>query len=323
MLREGLSSHHNALMRDPGLHFLLFLLVLPVNRQVPNASATAAPTSRFIEVQPDVKLEVLDWGGGGRPLVLLPGLGDTAHVFDSFAVKLTANYHVYGITPRGFGSSSAPPPEPSNYSASRLGDDVAAVISALKLNRPVLAGHSVAGEVLSAIGAHHPDAVSALIYIDAGYPYALYDKAHGDLVLDSIALRNELAQVHLGTLPRNPSQLDEILADVKHVEEDLKQRKDDLSQLSPPGPIENPNSVALLDGEEQFTQIGLPVLAIFNVPHSPAFRRTMENQVHAFEVQVPQARIIRMENADHYLFQSKEAEMLRDVNEFIEGLKLQ
>ena len=31
--------------------------------------------------------------------------------------------------------------------------------------------------------------------------HALYDKAHGDLVLDSIALRNELAQVHLGTLP--------------------------------------------------------------------------------------------------------------------------
>jgi pimeloyl-ACP methyl ester carboxylesterase len=291
--------------------------------QAPNASATEAPTSRFIEVQPDVKLEVLDWGGSGRSLILLPGLGDTAHVFDSFAVKLTANYHVYGITPRGFGTSSAPPPEPSNYSASRLGDDVAAVISTLKLNRPVLAGHSVAGEVLSAIGAHHSAAVSALIYIDAGYPYALYDKAHGDLVLDSIALRNELAQVHLGTLPRNPSQLDEILADVKRVEEELQQRKDDLSQLSLPGPIENTNSVALLDGQEQFTQIALPVLAIFNVPHSPAFRRTMENQVHAFEVQVPQARIIRIENADHYLFQSKEAEVLRDVNDFIEGLKLQ
>jgi non-heme chloroperoxidase len=308
-------------MRKLGLLSLSFLPFLPVNTQAPSASATAAPTFRFIEVQPYVKLEVLDWGGSGRSVILLPGLGDTAHVFDSFAVKLTANYHVYGITPRGYGSSSAPPAEPSNYSASRLGDDVAAVISALKLNRPVLAGHSVAGEVLSAIGTHHPDAVSALIYIDAGYAYALYDEAHGDLVLDSIALRNQLADVHLGTLPRNPKQLDEILVDVKHVEEELQQRKDDLSQISPPGPIENPYSVALLDGEEQFTQIGLPVLAIFNVPHTPAFRRTMENQVDAFEVQVPQARIIRIENADHYLFQSKEAEVLRDVNDFIEGLK--
>jgi len=276
----------------------------------------------LVKVDRGVKLEVIDWGGSGRSFILLPGLGDTAHVFDSFAVKLAATYHVYGITPRGFGRSSAPPAESSNYSASRLGDDVAAVISALKLYRPVLAGHSVAGEVLSAIGTHHPNTLSALIYIDAGYPYALYDKAHGDLVLDSIALRNELAQVHLGTLPRNPKQLDEILTEVKHVEEELQQRKDDLSQISPPGPIENPYSVAFLDGEEQFTQIGLPVLAIFNVPHSPAFRRTMENQVHAFEVQVPQARIIRIANADHYLFQNKETEVLRDVNDFIEGLKL-
>jgi hypothetical protein len=59
-------------------------------------------------------------------------------------------------------------------------------------------------------------------------------------------------------------------------------KKDDLSQTPPPGPIENPNSVALLDGEEQFTQLGLPVLAIFNLPRSPVFRRTMEDQVHAF-----------------------------------------
>lgn len=136
---------------EVALLFLSFVPFLPVNAQAPNASATVPPTFRFIEVQPDVKLEVLDWGGSGRSVILLPGLGDTAHVFDSFAVKLTANFHVYGITPRGFGRSSAPPAEPSNYSASRLGDDVAAVISTLKIKRPVLVGHSVAGEVLSAI----------------------------------------------------------------------------------------------------------------------------------------------------------------------------
>ncbi len=37
-----------------------------------------------------------------------------------------------------------------------LGDDVLAVIKALNLHRPVLAGHSVAGEELSSIGSRHP-----------------------------------------------------------------------------------------------------------------------------------------------------------------------
>jgi non-heme chloroperoxidase len=63
---------------------------------------------QMITVDKDVKLEVLDWGGTGRPLVLLTGLGDNAHVFDKFAPKLIDRYHVYGITRRGFGASSKP-----------------------------------------------------------------------------------------------------------------------------------------------------------------------------------------------------------------------
>src|SRR5262249_5483247 len=72
---------------------------------------------QFITVDEGVKLEVVDWGGSGRPVVLLAGLGNDAHVFDKFAPKLTATYHVYGITRRGFGASSSPA---SGYSADRL-----------------------------------------------------------------------------------------------------------------------------------------------------------------------------------------------------------
>lgn len=278
---------------------------------------TTPHTVQFVAVDKNVKLEFLDWGGSGRPMILLPGLGDTAHVFDSFAQKLALNYHVIGITPRGFGQSSVPPPEPANYSPDRLADDVVAVIEALKLDHPVLAGHSVAGEVLSDMGARHPKSVSALIYIDAGYAFALYDEAHGDLVLDAIALRNQLDRLHLGTLPRNPAQVDELLTQVQQLEAELRQRKEYLSQTSPPNPIDNPVSVAMLDGQLKFTQIPLPVLAIFNVPHSAVFKSTMENQVKAFEVQVPHARIEKISNADHYLFQSNEAEVLSDINAFM------
>jgi hypothetical protein len=85
--------------------------------------------TQFIAVENNIKLEVLDWGGSGRPLVLLAGLGNTAHVFDKFAPKLSSAYHVYGITRRGFGASSAPfPSGDALYSADRLGDDVLAVL---------------------------------------------------------------------------------------------------------------------------------------------------------------------------------------------------
>jgi hypothetical protein len=145
--------------------------------------------STFIAVDKNVKLEVIDWGGSGRPLVLLAGLGNDAHVFDKFAPRLTATCHVYGITRRGFGASSAPTPANGNYSADRLGDDVLAVVGSLRLNRPVLVGHSIAGEELSSIGSRYPDKVAGLIYLDAGYSYAYYNRSRGDLILDSLELR--------------------------------------------------------------------------------------------------------------------------------------
>src|SRR5688572_2551180 len=62
----------------------------------------APHTDQFVTVDKDVRLEVLDWGGSGQPLVLLAGMGNTAHIFDRFAPKLIDQFHVYGITRRGF-----------------------------------------------------------------------------------------------------------------------------------------------------------------------------------------------------------------------------
>ena len=55
---------------------------------------TASHSIQFVSVENDVKLEVLDWGGSGRPLVLLAGGGNNAHGFDKFAPKLIDTYHV-------------------------------------------------------------------------------------------------------------------------------------------------------------------------------------------------------------------------------------
>ncbi len=80
--------------------------------------------------------------GPGRPLVLLAGGGYTAHVFDEFAPKLAASYHVYGTTRRGFGASGF---AASERTLNPLRDDVLTVVDALKLSRSVLVGHSIAG----------------------------------------------------------------------------------------------------------------------------------------------------------------------------------
>ena len=137
-------------------------------------------------------------------MILLAGLGNDAHVFDGFAEKFTASHHVYGITRRGFGASSKPLPEIAQHTADRLGDDVLAVMDALKIERPVLVGHSLAGEELSSIGSRHPDKVAGLVYLDAGYGYAFYDSANGDPIFDFFQLKKQLDQFTSGQV-RDPN----------------------------------------------------------------------------------------------------------------------
>jgi len=158
-------------------------------------------TVQFVTVDQDVKLEVLDWGGSGKALVLLAGLGGTAHVYDDFAPKLTSEYHVYGITRRGFGASSAPA---TGYSADRLADDVLAVLDALKIPKPVLVGHSIAGEELSSLGTRHPERLAGLIYLDAAYSYAFYAPSLGDWNIDLQELLKELDKLQFGKRPADP-----------------------------------------------------------------------------------------------------------------------
>ncbi len=55
-----------------------------------------------------VRLHTVDWGGEGRTILLFPGLGDTARIYDGLAARLSASYRVLGLTRRGHGRSQRP-----------------------------------------------------------------------------------------------------------------------------------------------------------------------------------------------------------------------
>lgn len=237
------------------------------------------PSVQFVQVAPNIKLEVLDWGGTGRPVVLLTGLGGTAHDSDEFARKLTGSYHVYGITRRGFGASSKPLATVENYSAERLGQDVLAVCDSLHLKKPVLIGHSIAGEELSDIGSRHPNNVAGLVYLDAISGYSFYDPARGDFFIDLVDLEKKLAQLDprtaAGDLPRIVQELETVT--VPRFEKDLGWMDMHFRTTSaPPAPPPPPGakrevspSNAILTSAEKFTNIDAPVLAICAFPHAP------------------------------------------------------
>jgi non-heme chloroperoxidase len=274
---------------------------------------------QFVTVEPGVRLEVLDWGGSGRPMVLLTGSGNTAHVFDDFAGKLTAIAHVYGITRRGFGASSHPE---SGYTDQRLADDVLRVLDSLKLAAPVLAGHSMAGNELTTLASQHPHRVSGLIYLEAGadpQDFPASDPAY-------MALAEKLPPAN--RLPPPPafpeSERRASTADYQSARRALK---------------------AIGEGTKKrdYSSIRVPVLSLFAVfrPPDDPLRQDMPKDpreraaVEAFEAAtmvyikryerslltaVPGARMVELPGANHYVFLSNEAEVVREITLFIAGL---
>ena len=144
------------------------LSVSPAARAQSDAWSDTSPHRVVrVAVEPDVGLEVLDWGGTGDAMVFLPGLGNTAHAFDFFAPRFRDAYRVYGITPRGFGASSHPE---DGYDSATRARDILAVLDSLGIRRAILVGHSIAGDELSRFAVEHPERVRALVYLDA-YSY--------------------------------------------------------------------------------------------------------------------------------------------------------
>lgn len=284
---------------------------------------------------------MLDWGGSGIPLVLLAGGGDTAHVFDDFAPKLTPIYHVYGITRRGFGESGF---SAEGYGADRLGDDVFAVLNALKLRRPVLAGHSIAGEELSSIANRHPHRVAGLIYLDAAYPYA-FDNGTGP----STKQFQEIS----GPQPPPPDESDlASFGALQHYylrvlgftypEGELRQQWTSNADGRVSQRRDFPGYATIMSGMKKYTIVPVPVLAIFAIPHgegkwvdnspdpkvreaanaySAALTPLTESQAKSFEKGVPTARVVRLPGAHHYVYLSNEADVLREMRAFLSGLR--
>jgi pimeloyl-ACP methyl ester carboxylesterase len=323
---------------------IIWLLLPLCAQEAPSWRDPSSHRVQFVTVEDKVRLEVLDWGGTGRPLVLLAGLGNTAHVYDDFASKLTAKYHVYGITRRGFGASSVPD---AGYGADRLGDDVLTVLDSLKLTRPVIAGHSYAGSELSSIGSRYPDRVAGLVYFDAVFPYS-FDNGKGPS-LEHLKETNAQLQMAASRMPA-PSSAD--LAsfaayqayEKRHNGRTFPEAEYRMQRIPAPdgsvGQSRVPPRVfqAILAGMKKFADIQGPVLAFiaapqdlgpwFNTSVDPEVRRIVaqtqpakETIAKAFEEGVPNAHVVRMPNVNHYVFLTKEADVLREMNTFIAALK--
>jgi pimeloyl-ACP methyl ester carboxylesterase len=186
--------------------------------------------------------------------------------------------------------------------------------------------------------------VAGLIYVDAGYPYALYDSARGDLLLDSLDMQNKMAHLTSGPISNDQKQLIQgLLLDLPRFENDLREQLDNLEAMpslfasSTLFRFSSPAAAAIVAGEHKYTHIHDPCLAIFaNPPASAQFAQFNDRertavvtwraglasaQEKAFKAEAPSCRIVRIPDANHFMFASNEAEVLREMDTFVASLQ--
>jgi pimeloyl-ACP methyl ester carboxylesterase len=130
--------------------------------------AKGTSADKFVTVG-GVRLHYVDWGGQGRVVLFLAGFGNDAHVFDTFAPQFAANFHVVGLTRRGFGQSDKPE---DGYDVATRVRDIVAFLDAIGADRVDVVGHSMAGDEMTVLASQHPERVGRLVYLDAAYDHS-------------------------------------------------------------------------------------------------------------------------------------------------------
>jgi pimeloyl-ACP methyl ester carboxylesterase len=126
--------------------------------------------TRSIRVADGVELAADAWlpaAPTGVPFLLVHGLASNARTWDGVAARLVTYGHpVVSVDLRGHGRSSKPD---GPYDVATVADDLAALIDALGLERPIVAGQSWGGNVVVELAARHPAAVRGIVCVDGGW----------------------------------------------------------------------------------------------------------------------------------------------------------
>lgn len=302
----------------------------------------------YISSEPGVRLEVLDWRdpveSSAPTLVLLPGLGATAHSYDQIAEKLAEHYNVIAITRRGVGDSSKPD---RGYQIDRLGDDVLAVMDTLGIDSAVLVGHSFGGEELSHLGAEHGERVAGLIYLDAAYDRVTVNS--GEALKRQRELSWRLPQApHVR--PAEARSYESLQAYSERTGRGRSMPEGEIiasRDLATGGVIHEALYLdALMRGlsPPDYKSISAPALALYAVPGEPStlmkawydeddpnVRQIIQElyeldvsrkmaEIQRFESEVPNGEAVILEDADHWIFLSHEEQVLELMQDFIQRL---
>ena len=110
-------------------------------------------------------------GGESKPVMIMAhGITDYGLSWASLASKFENDYDIIMYDARGHGFSEKPE---GPYSLHAHVEDLVGLIKALKIEKPILVGHSMGCSTVASVGADYPELPAAIIMEDPVFPDAL------------------------------------------------------------------------------------------------------------------------------------------------------
>ena len=166
------------IIRLVGVLLMLTALALTLSRAPDRAPSTlvarwALPPSDFVEIKGQL-VHLRDEGPRGDPLpiVLIHGTSASLHTWEGWVKALKGQRRVISLDLPGFGLTGpfAGQYEKGNYSGDAYAKFLLDLLDALKVDRAVLGGNSLGGEVAWRTAYLAPARVAALVLVDAAGP---------------------------------------------------------------------------------------------------------------------------------------------------------
>src|SRR5499433_3723967 len=126
----------------------------------------SAPTrelqDKTVTLTNGLKLHYYEWPGPRPNLVLLHPSSGYGRMWEETARALGSEFHVYAMDQRGHGSSGRPD---GDYSAEEYADDLRLFLTAVGVDKAILAGQSLGGRVGIVFAAVHPERTMGLALV--------------------------------------------------------------------------------------------------------------------------------------------------------------
>jgi 3-oxoadipate enol-lactonase len=231
-----------------------------------------------------------DEQGQGEPILLIMGLGYTAHMWHRTRLQLAEHFRTIAFDNRGVGRSDAPP---GPYAISLMASDAAAVLDAAGVESAHVFGVSMGGMIAQEFALQYPTRVRSLILgcTAAGGPTAIRAEPEATQMLKARASMTpeQAAEAALPFIYDVGTPRDQI-------EEDLAIRRPWLPR--PESYLAQLQGIFAWEGYSRLAAIGVPTLVI----HGENDRLVPAGNGKLIADRIPGAKFVLIPHASHIFF---------------------